>query len=57
MIEAEDDDHSLAQAQALKFRTPLFPYLVPPAIMVWIFVWKYIFDHSQAIVSGKKKYT
>ena len=42
--EAEDDDHSLAQAQALKFRTPLFPYLVPPAIMVWIFVWKYIFE-------------
>jgi hypothetical protein len=23
---------------------PLFPHLVPPAIMVWIFVWKYIFE-------------
>ena len=22
---------------------PLFPHVVPPAIMVWIFVWKYIF--------------
>ena len=31
-------------AQALEFRTPLFPHLVPPAIMVWIFVWKYIFE-------------
>ena len=30
--------------QALEFRTPLFPHLVPPAIMVWIFVWKYIFE-------------
>jgi hypothetical protein len=30
--------------QALEFRTPLFPYLVPPTIMVWIFVWKYIFE-------------
>ena len=30
-------------SQALEFRTPLFPHLVPPAIMVWIFVWKYIF--------------
>jgi hypothetical protein len=28
----------------LEFRTPLFPHLVPPAIMVWIFVWKYIFE-------------
>ena len=26
------------------FRTPLFPHLVPPTIMVWIFVWKYIFE-------------
>jgi hypothetical protein len=32
------------KAQALEFRTPLFPHLVPPAIMVWIFVWKYIFE-------------
>jgi hypothetical protein len=23
---------------------PLFSHLVPPAIMVWIFVWKYIFE-------------
>jgi hypothetical protein len=23
---------------------PFFPHLVPPAIMVWIFVWKYIFE-------------
>ena len=23
---------------------PLFPHLVPPVIMVWIFVWKYIFE-------------
>jgi len=30
--------------QALEFRTPFFPHLVPPAIMVWIFVWKYIFE-------------
>ena len=30
--------------QALEFRTPLFPHLVPPAIMVWIFVWKYVFE-------------
>ena len=29
--------------QALELRTPLFPHLVPPTIMVWIFVWKYIF--------------
>ena len=31
-------------SQALEFRTPLFPHLVPLAIMVWIFVWKYIFE-------------
>ena len=31
-------------SQALEVRTPLFPHLVPPAIMVWIFVWKYIFE-------------
>jgi hypothetical protein len=30
--------------QALEFRTPLFPHLVPPAIIVWIFVWRYIFE-------------
>jgi hypothetical protein len=30
--------------QALEFRTPPFPHLVPPAIMVWIFVWKYIVE-------------
>ena len=30
--------------QALEFRTPVFPHLVPPAIMVWIFVWKYTFE-------------
>ena len=31
--------------QALEFQTPpLFPHLDPPAIMVWIFVWKYIFE-------------
>jgi hypothetical protein len=23
---------------------PLFPHLVPPSIMVWIFVWRYIFE-------------
>jgi hypothetical protein len=34
----------MQKAQALEFRTPLFPHLVPPAIMVWIFVWKYIFE-------------
>jgi hypothetical protein len=34
----------LVGTQALEFRTPLFPHLVPPAIMVWIFVWKYIFE-------------
>ena len=32
------------EAQALKFRTSLFPHLVPPAIMVWILVWRYIFE-------------
>ena len=31
-------------SQALEFRTPLFPHLGPPAIMVWILVWKYIFE-------------
>ena len=39
---------SLGQSkpQALVFRTTVFPHLVPPAIMVWIFVWKYIsFNH------------
>ena len=30
--------------QALEFRTPLFPHLVPPTIMVWIFFWKYNFE-------------
>jgi len=30
--------------QALEFRTPFFPHLVPPAIMVWILVWKYILE-------------
>ena len=30
--------------QALEVRTPVFPHLIPPAIMVWIFVWKYIFE-------------
>ena len=34
----------LIEPQALEFQTPLFPHLVPPAIMVWIFVWKYIFE-------------
>ena len=34
----------ILEPQALEFRTPLFPHLVPPAIMVWIFVWKYIFE-------------
>ena len=34
----------LLRTQALEFRTPLFSHLVPPAIMVWIFVWKYIFE-------------
>jgi hypothetical protein len=28
---------ALVRAQALEFRTPLFPHLIPPAIMVWIF--------------------
>ena len=33
------------EPQALEFRPPpLFPHLVPTAIMVWIFVWKYIFE-------------
>jgi hypothetical protein len=32
------------EPQALEFRTPRFPHLVPPAIMVWIFIWKYIFE-------------
>ena len=41
MIESEI---TLGISQALEFRTPLFPHLVPPAIMVWIFVWKYIFE-------------
>jgi hypothetical protein len=36
--------HKWFFSQALEFRTPLFPHLVPPAIMVWIFVWKYIFE-------------
>ena len=27
----------ILEPQALEFRTPLFPHLVPPAIMVWIF--------------------
>jgi hypothetical protein len=36
--------HGRLCSQALEFRTPLFPHLVPPAIMVWIFVWKYIFE-------------
>jgi hypothetical protein len=27
-----------------EFRTLLFPHLLPPAIMVWIFIWKYIFE-------------
>ena len=30
--------------QALEFRSPLFPHLVPPTIMAWILVWKYIFE-------------
>ena len=34
----------LDKPQALEFRTPLFSHLVPPAIMVCIFVWKYIFE-------------
>ena len=35
----------LCKAQTLEFRTPpFFPHLVPPAIMVWIFVWTYIFE-------------
>jgi hypothetical protein len=37
-------DKDQFKSQALEFRTPLFPHLVPPAIMVWIFVWKYIFE-------------
>ena len=28
----------------IRIPDPLFPHLVPPAIMVWIFVWKYIFE-------------
>ena len=40
-------EFKVSAPQALEFRTPLFPHLVPPAIMVWIFVWKYIFNlHS-----------
>jgi hypothetical protein len=31
-------------SQALELRTPHFRHLVPAAIMVWIFVWKYIFE-------------
>jgi hypothetical protein len=30
--------------QALEYRITLFPHLVLPAIMVWIFVWKYIIE-------------
>jgi hypothetical protein len=33
---------SRREPQALEFRTPIFPHLVPSAIMVWILVWKYI---------------
>jgi hypothetical protein len=40
--------HLLLNAQALEVRTPFFPHLVPPAIMVWIFVWKYIFEPFRA---------
>jgi hypothetical protein len=40
----------LSTNNVMGFRTgtripdPLFPHLAPPAIMVWIFVWKYIFE-------------
>jgi hypothetical protein len=32
----------LALFRGTRIPDPLFPHLVPPAIMVWIFVWKYI---------------
>ena len=35
---------TMYKPQALEFRTPLFPHLVPPTIMAWILVWKYIFE-------------
>ena len=43
MAETETEN-TLLNPQALESRTPLFPHLVPPAIMVWIFVWKYILE-------------
>ena len=56
MIKVEVGFQSFS-SQALEFRTPLFPHLVPPAIMVWIFVWKYIFEPflGPAAVLLKKK--
>jgi hypothetical protein len=44
MEEKRQRNSYLSFPQALEFRTPLFPHLIPPSIMVWIFVWKYIFE-------------
>ena len=44
VLYAEKNDVQCFSSQALEFRTPLFPHLVPPPIMAWIFVWKYIFE-------------
>ena len=35
---------TLSLTTGTRIPDPLFPHLVPPAIMVWIFVWKYIFE-------------
>ena len=32
------------QSTGIRIPDPFFPHLVPPAIMVWILVWKYIFE-------------
>ena len=37
-------DLKLCWSTGTRIQDPLFPHLVPPAIMVWIFVWKYIFE-------------
>ena len=35
---------TLSLTTGTRIPDPLFPHLVPPAIMLWIFVWKYIFE-------------
>jgi hypothetical protein len=37
-------DFDLGNPTGTRIPDPLFPHLVPPAIMVWICVWKYIFE-------------